>query len=152
MAVKRIPLAAFIVGGLCLAGAAVLAYFVHGGKTPAAPIPLTPEAKEYVHENHLQLSDVGIKATDSYMQQTIVEIQGKIRNTGDRPVQLVEIYCVFSDARGQTIFRPRVAIVNARMGGLKPGEVKPFRLPFDEIPHSWNQAMPRLVIAAVKFS
>jgi len=35
---------------------------------------------------------------------------------------------------------------------LKPGETKSFRLPFDEIPGSWNQVMPQLVIAGVKFS
>ena len=46
----------------------------------------------------------------------------------------------------------RVSIVSGRMGGLKPGETKTFRLPFDEIPESWNQALPQLVIAGVKFS
>ena len=38
------------------------------------------------------------------------------------------------------------------VGGLKPGETKSFRLPFDDLPASWNQAMPQLVIAGVKFS
>jgi hypothetical protein len=49
------------------------------------------------------------------------------------------------------VLRSRVPIVSQRMGGLKPGETKSFRLPFDEIPESWNQAMPQLVIAGVKF-
>ena len=39
-----------------------------------------------------------------------------------------------------------------KTGGLKPGETKSFRLPFDDLPASWNQAMPQLVIAGVKFS
>jgi hypothetical protein len=38
------------------------------------------------------------------------------------------------------------------MGGLKPGETKSFRLPFDNLPDSWNQGMPQLVIASVKFN
>ena len=33
-----------------------------------------------------------------------------------------------------------------KMGGLKPGEEKSFRLPFDTVPESWNQSMPGLVI------
>jgi hypothetical protein len=41
---------------------------------------------------------------------------------------------------------------SAGNGGLKPGETKSFRLPFDDLPDSWNQAMPQLVIAGVKFS
>jgi hypothetical protein len=30
--------------------------------------------------------------------------------------------------------------------------VKPFRLAFDSIPDSWNQAMPELVIARIDFT
>jgi hypothetical protein len=113
-------------------------------------VPLTGEGKAYVR--NLRLSDVGMKASDTYFNQTIVEIEGKIGNAGDRPLELVEIYCVFYDAYGQLVLRKRVPIVSQRMGGLKPGETKSFRLPFDELPPSWNQAMPQLVIASVKFS
>jgi len=64
----------------------------------------------------------------------------------------VELYCVFQDYRGQVNLRQRVAIVSPQMGGLKPGETKSFRLPFDNLPDSWNQTMPQLVIASVKFN
>jgi len=92
-----------------------------------------------------------MKATESYLKQRIIEIEGKIGNAGDKPLDVVEIYCSFYDAYGQLVFRPRVPIVNPRMGGLKPGETKSFRLPFDEVPDSWNKQMPQLVIAGIKF-
>ena len=38
--------------------------------------PLTPEGKEYAR-SHLQLSDVGMKAADSYAKQTLTEIEGR---------------------------------------------------------------------------
>jgi hypothetical protein len=113
-------------------------------------IPLTAEARAYAR--NLQLSDVEMKASENYFQQAVVEIEGKIANTGDRPLDTVEIYCVFRDPYGQLVLRRRLAIVSGRMGGLKPGESKSFRLPFDDLPASWNQAMPQLVIAGVKFS
>ena len=113
-------------------------------------IPLTDEARAYAR--NLQLSDVEMKASENYFQQAVVEIEGKIANAGDRPLDTVEIYCVFRDPYGQLVLRRRLAIVSARMGGLKPGETKSFRLPFDDLPASWNQAMPQLVIAGVKFS
>jgi hypothetical protein len=59
---------------------------------------------------------------------------------------------VFQDGYDQTTLRQRVPIVNPKMGGLKPGESKSFRLPFDNLPESWNQKMPQLVIASVKFN
>ncbi len=113
-------------------------------------IPLTAEARAYARS--LQLSDVEMKASENYFQQAVVEIEGKIANTGERPLDTVEIYCVFRDPYGQLVLRRRLAIVSTRMGGLRPGETKSFRLPFDDLPASWNQAMPQLVIAGVKFS
>jgi hypothetical protein len=81
----------------------------------------------------------------------LVEITGNITNAGGRNIRLVEITCVFTDPSGLVVLRERVPIVSAKMGGLKPGETKRFRLPFDTIPESWNQALPQLVIAQIVF-
>jgi len=59
---------------------------------------------------------------------------------------------VFKDSYDQVILRQRVAIVTKKMGGLAPGEIKTFRLPFDTIPESWNQALPQIVIARIEFA
>jgi hypothetical protein len=118
------------------------------GKHPPAPTVLTAEAKQYVR--NLQLSDVEMKAAESYMKQQVVEILGNIANNGSRTVNMVEINCVFYDAYGQVVLRERVAIVG-RKGPLAPGGKKSFRLAFDNIPESWNQALPQLVIAQIVF-
>jgi len=146
---KAPPVVLYVIGALVLLGAGVLAYL---GR-PAAPVPemqLTPEARGYVQ--NLKLADVDMKATESYYNQVVVEITGNITNAGDRNVEVVEIYCVFADSYNQLVLRQRVPIVSKKMGGLKPGETKSFRLPFDELPESWNHALPRLVIAGIKFS
>lgn len=114
------------------------------------PIALTPVAKAYVR--NLKITEPEMKAKESYMKLSVVEITGKIKNDGDKPLKVVEIFCSFYDAYGQIVLRERVPIVRERMGGLKPGEEKPFRLPFDTVPESWNQAMPNLVIAGIQFS
>jgi hypothetical protein len=140
----------YVIGVVVLLGAGVWGYTQYADRHSNSDLPLTPEAKAYTR--NLQLSDVEMKASENYMQQTVVEIGGKIANVGDRPLDTVEIYCVFRDSYGQLVLRRRLAIVSGRMGGLKPGETKSFRLPFDDLPQSWNQAMPQLVIAGVKFS
>jgi hypothetical protein len=145
----RISVPVYVAGVLAVIGLMVFLYNQYAAKHAPADAPLTPEAKAYV--SHLKLSDVDIKASKSYLNQMIVEINGKIGNTGDRALDTVEIYCVFYDSYGQMVLRSRVPIVSPRTGGLKQGETKTFRLPFDEIPESWNQAMPLLVIAGVKF-
>ena len=148
----KFGLPAYIAGGVLIVGVALFAFLqLHGGG-PAPDLPLSDEAKAYVHNQFLQLEDVTMKSTESYVKQNLVEIEGKIGNAGDRTVDAVEVYCYFRDASGQPVYRPRVAIVSMKMGSLKPGETKAFRLPFDEVPQTWNQVMPQLVIAAVKFS
>lgn len=147
---RAIGVQVYIAAAVALVGIALFAYLQLSPGKPAQEIPLSDEGKAYI--KNLQLSDVTMKATGSYANQTLVEVEGKIANAGDRSLDVVEIYCVFRDAYGQMIYRPRVAIVSTKMGGLKPGETKAFRLPFDEIPDSWNNALPQLVIAGVKFS
>jgi hypothetical protein len=145
----QIGVPVYVAGAIAVLGLAVFLYMQYVAKQAPKDAPLTPEAKAYV--KNLKLSDVEIKANKSYLNQMVVEINGKIGNAGDRALDTVEIYCVFYDSYGQLVLRSRVPIVSPRMGGLKQGETKTFRLPFDEVPESWNQAMPQLVIAGVKF-
>lgn len=138
-----------VVGLAAVALVAAWYLFFRGGPpAPEKPL-LTPEAKAYV--KYLALSDVEMKAKESYLKQAVVEITGKITNTGPRPLKVVEINCVFFDPYGQVVLRQRVPIVSQKMGGLKPGEAKSFRLPFDDLPESWNQVLPQLVIARILF-
>ena len=121
------------------------------GRNPAGePRPvLTAEARGYL--KNLALSEVQMQANESYMQQAVVEIVGKIGNQGDRVVKLVEINCIFHDVYGLVVLRERVAIAGRKAGELQPGATKNFRLAFDSIPESWNKQMPDLVIAQILF-
>ncbi|MDE3196434.1 MAG: hypothetical protein KGN84_08825 [Acidobacteriota bacterium] len=121
------------------------------GPKPAPPPPpaLTQEAKAYLP--NLQLSNVHMQAAESYAQGRLIEILGDVRNTGPRKVKLVEVTCIFRDYSQQEIARERVFVVPPDSEGLATNQTKPFRLPFDTIPDSWNQAMPALVIAQIQF-
>jgi len=132
---------------LALALAAGLIWFVNRPQAGGATAPLSADAKAYVR--NLRLSDVTMKATESYVGQTVTEIEGKIANAGDRAIAHVEVTCVFYNSYGQVILRERVPIVAT---DLKPGETRSFRLPFDAIPGGWNNQMPQLVIARIEFA
>ena len=145
-----IPPLAIVIVLLLAAGLAGFLYLDRAAKRPPPPPPpLTAEARLYVR--NLKLSDVQMNAHESYLKQSVVEITGNIENAGGRKMALVEITCVFYDAYGQVVLRERVPIVSQKTGGVAPGETKSFRLPFDNIPESWNQMMPQLVIARIDF-
>lgn len=125
----------------------VVAWFVMRSEASKGAVPpLTSEAKTYVR--NLKLSEVTMKATESYVGQTVTEIEGKITNAGDRVVKHVDVFCVFYNSYGEVVIRERVPIV---AGLLKQGETRAFRLPFDDIPAGWNNQMPQLVIAHIEF-
>ncbi|HXM46046.1 MAG TPA: DUF3426 domain-containing protein [Bryobacteraceae bacterium] len=147
---KSVPVAVLVVALVVILGGGFLLYLDRtANRQPPPPAPLTAEAKAYVR--NLQLMDVDMQKHESYMKQAVVEITGKIGNNGSRNLRVVEINCVFYDPYGQLVLRRRVPIVGRKMGGLAPGEIKSFRLAFDDIPDSWNQALPQLVIAQIIF-
>ncbi len=139
-----------ILGAVLVVAAAALFLFLRTPPPENRALPLTPEAKQYVP--NLDLSDVQMKAAESYLNQAVTEIVGNITNKGNRPLRSVEIFCVFYDAYGQLVLRERVPIVKASGPPLQPGTTAQFRLPFDAIPESWNKQMPQLVIASITFA
>jgi hypothetical protein len=133
-----------LVIALALAGG--LLWFVNRPKPVEATTPLSADAKAYVR--NLQLTEVSMKATESYVKQMVTEIEGKITNSGARTVQHADVYCVFYNSYGEVILRERVPLV---VTDLKPGQTRAFRLPFDDIPGGWNNQLPQLVIARIEF-
>ncbi len=131
-----------------LAGAGALyLHFVRPGS--AGPPPLTEEAKAYV--KYLKLGPVEMKATDTYVHQTITEFNGTIANGGSRAIESLDIYCIFCDAYGQVVLRERAAVIKRSGRAFAAGETRSYRLAFDDIPQSWNDQMPQLVIAHIAF-
>ena len=133
---------------LAIGGAA--AWYVSRPRAAYRPPPLSEAARAYV--GNLRLSGVEMQKHESYLGQGVVEITGSVGNVGERPLDSVEIHLIFYDPYGQVVLRERRAIVDRKMKGLGPAETKPFRLAFDNIPDSWNQALPQLVIAAIGFA
>jgi hypothetical protein len=111
--------------------------------------PITPDAKAYV--KHLALGNIEMTEAEAFNGAKLIEIKGSIGNQGDRALKQVEITCIFYDTYSQVVGRQRQPIVRASTGGLKPGETKPFRLAFDDLAESWNQALPQVVIASIDF-
>ena len=147
---KGMPVGVLVVALVVILGAGLFLYLDRvSHQPPPLPAPLTGEAKAYTR--NLQLQDVDMQKHESYLKQQVVEITGKIGNNGSRTLRVVEINCVFYDAYGQVVLRERVPIVSRKIGGLAPGEIKNFRLAFDDIPESWNQSLPQLVIAQIVF-
>ena len=148
---KKVPLIPIVVCLIVAIGLVAALLYLSGPVTkPENSGPAAPEARAYV--GNLALSDVTMQASENFMKQRVVEIQGKITNNGPRALDSVDVYCLFSGTDGREIYRERLPIVQAKGTPLSPHETRSFRLPFDSLPDGWNQAMPKLVIAQITFS
>ncbi len=143
---QKLSWTAVLVGTLAVAVLVAGLLYLNRPPAPVSPGEASAEAKAYL--KNLQLSDVNMQATENFMNQQVVEIQGKIGNNGARKLASIEVYCLFYGLDGKEIHRERLAIAR----GLPPGETRAFRLPFDSLPAGWNQAMPKMVIASIAFS
>ncbi len=146
----KISPASIVIGLAAVLILGALGWLTFGPK-PAPPPPpvLTEEAKDYLE--HLQLDNVHMQAAESMANNRVVEILGAIVNKGTRTVKLAEVTCVFRDYNEKEIKRERLPIVPSTGSPLGPNDTKSFRLAFDDIPDEWNQVMPTLVIAQIKF-
>ena len=144
---RKLPVTAIVIAVVAIAVlAAALLYLNRPAPQSSQDGEASPAAKEYL--KNLQLSDVNMQATENFMNQQVVEIDGKIGNNGPRKLSVIEVYCYFYGVDGKQIHRERLAIVH----NLAPQETRAFRLPFDTLPDGWNQAMPRMVIARIAFA
>lgn len=146
----RIPRGLLIAASATVVVLAGILFYLSRPAPSHRPPPASGEAKAYVSK--LSLSDVSMQATENFMKQRVVEIEGKIGNGGDRELRGIDVYCLFYDVSGHEIHRERISILNAKGAALRPGESRAFRLPFDTLPEGWNQAMPKLVIAGIDFA
>jgi len=144
------PVPVLVAGALLLICGTIAFFWYRQAQNRPREVPvLTREAAQYLP--NLQLEDVQMSAAENYLNQTATTITGKITNTGPRTLRLVEVNCVFKDAAGQPVLRERVAIVGRKTGPVPSGQTRSFELSFDNIPASWNQAMPDLVISQILF-
>jgi hypothetical protein len=147
----KISPASIVIGLAIILILGAFGWLTFGPKPPPPPPPvLTAEAKQYL--DNLALSNVHMQAAESLANQRVVEILGDITNKGDRTVKLAEVTCVFNDYYGKELKSERVAIIGRTTGPLAPGASKPFRLAFDDLADTWNQALPALVIAQIQFN
>jgi hypothetical protein len=147
---KKLPIAPFIVGAIVVI--ALMAGLMYVNKPAVKPPESTASAEAKAYLPNLELSSVTMKATENFMKQQVVEIEGNIANKGPRPLRSIDIYCHFYGVDGREVYRQRVPIVVSKGAPLRPGEVRRFRLPFDTLPDGWNQALPKMVIAQITFA
>ena len=123
--------------------------YEHNGTKPLFPFGYGLSYTSFKYAN-LSIKPADSTAKSDGFSAPLYQISFDVTNTGTREgADVAQVYVADPHSK---VSRPAKELKGFARINLKPGETKSFRLPFDDLPQSWNQAMPQLVIAGVKFS
>lgn len=151
---RTTPWAAIGFGVVFVAVAVGLIWFVAANRRTS-----TPQANPYAA--NLQLGDLKLSTAQNFVGARVIYVDGRVTNAGKMTVSHATVQAEFRDDMNQVVLREQVPLmVTAERPGysdavdlgrapLKPGETRNFRLTFEGVPGSWNQAYPDLRVYQV---
>ncbi|MGH9583651.1 MAG: DUF2393 family protein [Bryobacteraceae bacterium] len=147
----RIPVVPSVVIAAVIAG--LIFWFAYMSRPAPRPEEMQPPSSaEQTYAPHIFFSGLAMTAAENLMRQRVVEVRGDIANHGPRAITSVSVDCTFSSIQGNQVYRERQFAFASKTNPLKPGETRPFRLAFDQLPDNWDQALPRLTVARIVFA
>lgn len=155
----RLPLLVAAVLGL-----GVLAGIIWMGpphsETAAPPVPdklppLGPEAQAYIPQ--IEISALELSRWANFLGQEVIYVDLNLTNQGPRTILALDLTLEFFDLYGQVVWRETLRAIGARRpalgrpraGPLGPGESRPFRAGFEDLPTSWNRGAPRVRVSGL---
>jgi hypothetical protein len=112
-------------------------------------VELTEEQRAYLSQ--IEISDPEMSAAENFLGDTVIYLDARIANRGDRAVRAVELEMTFVDPWGQVVLKETGWPVHRRVPPLAPGETRPFQVAFERMPFEWNQAPPKIAVRRVEF-
>ena len=140
----------FSISAVIAGSLAGIAWWMHLRATrPVTRPPLSQEARNYLP--HLVVTGARMSAAETGLGSTQTYLDARIANRGARAVREVDLSLAFADLLNQVVMRRTAHPVKASDPPLKPGESRPFRVVFEEMPPEWNQAPPAMTPVYVAF-
>lgn len=143
---RAIPLG--IVAGLMFAAVILIGLSLLSRRRESPPPPPTQEDLAYAAQ--LELSDLRLTAEENFLGQTVVYLDGKMTNRGDKTVRGLNLRLFFRDSMNQVVLRDDHQVVDSRAAPLGPGQAREFQLRFDRLPESWNRQIPQFQLISIQ--
>jgi hypothetical protein len=149
---KQRSLWPFLLIGAVVVVVLVLVFSWLGGR-PAGPAPeakpLPFGATEQAYAGKIKFENLKMSRFANMFNQEVTYLDGDMVNEGDRSVAGLQVTVVFRDIENNVVLRQTVRPLNGRAAPLAPGERRPFRLAFEQIPDSWNMQYPSIQVTGL---
>jgi hypothetical protein len=109
----------------------------------------------------LMLSDLKMSTAQNFAGGTVIYLDGKVANTGDKTVGGARVEVTFRNSLGEVAQRETAQLrvlqqtgnytepIDMALSPISPGHAKNFRLTFEHVSADWNQAYPELRVTQV---
>jgi hypothetical protein len=120
-----------------------------------APVSLQQGAAEKAaqaaaYKNQIEISHIGIARGENYLGDAVYYVQGKIKNSGNKAIQRVELTFQFRDSLGQVVLKDTRRALDYKGGGkLEAQASSEFQVGFEKLPKDWNYVIPQVEVASV---
>jgi hypothetical protein len=131
----------------------IVAWFSRSQPKVAVPPP--------AYASSLALSDLKMSTAQNFVGSKVTYLDGTVSNQGNQTVTHVVVHVTFQDSMNQVAQLEDVPLhvletsgpypeaVDLSVSPLTPGQSKTFRLTFEHVSDSWNQAYPGLLVTEI---
>jgi hypothetical protein len=117
----------------------------------STPADRPPTAEEKAYLSEIIVSDAHMSVTDNFLGQKVFFLDAKVTNRGTKTVRRLVLQLEFVDSLGQVVLREKAFPVTLKKPPLKPGETRPFRAAFENMPADWNMGPPSMQPISLQF-
>jgi hypothetical protein len=120
------------------------------GQRPSNSSSQATAAEADNYKTNIELTHIGLAKGESFLGDHVYYVEGKVKNTGNRVVQRIELTFVFKDNLNQVVLKEsRKAMEYKGGGGLEPQQTNNFQVAFDHLPKDWNHIIPELEVSKI---
>ena len=149
---KRRSLWPFLLIGAAVVVALVLVFgWVEqrpGGQGPRLKRPPCGAARR-AHAGKDAIGNAQMITAPDLLNQEVTYLDGDIVNGGDRPIAAIAVTVEFRNIENKVVLRQTQRPLNDHAAPLAPGERRPFRLAFEQIPDDWNMQYPSMQVTGL---
>ncbi len=109
-----------------------------------------PIQEDPAYASQVALQDLHLSAELNFLGQQVTYLDGTAINKGSKTVRALKARLLFRDLMNQIVLREEQAIIPEGPVVLNPGQSRAFHINFDQIPDSWNQAVPEVQIVSLR--
>jgi hypothetical protein len=120
-----------------------------GPQLPTKQTAKAPSEDSPQYAANISFSGLHLSAEENFLGQQLTYLDGEVKNAGQRTVTQLRVRLSFHDLYNEVVLREDHDVLSGSQP-LAAGQTRAFQIRFDQVPASWNQAVPEIQVISVR--